>query len=276
MAGVESRAGMAASAAMPEIHIPTVDYGPILRPHERNASAEALSVAHHEANHLLLAHLLGVQVIGVSVISEGNSLGRTSFAGHINATAFQVIAAGGACETPFGHAEGYSADMGQVYGLSFAHGGYAAETAISHAGALLGSIPTDVRNRVAEIIASMGEITGTEIINKAIKIAAFESSYNINSALSEQAERIKELREKVLTPEHQASIDRGERTVIEVVGGGTTIIIKITRDEEGREHKECTYCNGKDGHKLLCPLFVNKDPLEKPVFTAPYPEPKGF
>lgn len=198
--------------------------------------------------------MLGVPVIGVSVIPEGNSLGRTMFAGSINTTAFQVIAAGGACETPFGHAEGYGSDMAQVYGLSFAGNGYTADAAIGHARALLGSISSDVRHRIAEIIASMGELSGTGLIEKVIEIASFEARFNITSALSEQAERIKELRSKIHTPEYESSIAKGERSVIETVAG-MVILIKVTTDENGKEHRLCTYCNGKDGHKIACPLY---------------------
>lgn len=237
----------------------SINYENVPKPHERTASNEALETSYHETNHLLLAKLVSIPVLGVSTKPEGISAGRTIVAGHLNPTGFQIVAAGGACNTPIGRAEGYGSDMAQVYGLSFANG-YAAEAAISDARMLLASIPDDVKHRIAQIIASMGEVMGESLIDKVIEIASLEARFNITSALSEHAEKLKELRSKILTPEYADSITRNERTIIETpIGGGITILIRVTRDEEGKEHTFCTYCHGQDDHKLHCPLFEEKD-----------------
>ena len=44
-------------------------------------SSELLNTAGHELNHAITAMELGVPVISISVIPNGNSLGRTAFSG---------------------------------------------------------------------------------------------------------------------------------------------------------------------------------------------------
>lgn len=84
---------------------------------KRFPTPELVSVAGHELNHALVALSLGVPIVSLSVMPEGDSLGRTVIGGLISPETLKIIAGGGGVETHDGCAMGYGSDK---Y-TSFAH-----------------------------------------------------------------------------------------------------------------------------------------------------------
>jgi len=132
-------------------------------PHERTIPHEHLNTAGHELNHALVAYSLGVSVKLISTHPAGNSLGRTEFFGGMSPETFKTIAAAGAVDTPHSAASGYGMDMYMIDMLHHYHGGKGRSGALSEASGIINSYSHEVRARAAEIVAYLGEVSGSQI-----------------------------------------------------------------------------------------------------------------
>lgn len=124
-------------------------------------SSELLNTSGHELNHAIVALESGVPVISVSVIPDGNSLGRTAFSGLLSPDIIKIIAAAGSVATHDGCAHGYGSDLSKVDMLGHFYGGITRESATSYASAIISKYSTEVRRKAAEIIAYLGEVSGS-------------------------------------------------------------------------------------------------------------------
>ncbi len=164
-------------AAPQFIRPPSLPHIPVFE-RQRSISKERLSVARHEANHIFAAFLVGGEVHSVSVKPEGNSLGRTQVSASLEA--FQIIAAAG---TVGPGAAGYGGDLSQIARIDRyleKKPGSSIDSAIATATSLIYShYPKEVQEKVAEMIAFVGEASGGEIrkmINRAFWEVANEEN----------------------------------------------------------------------------------------------------
>lgn len=124
-------------------------------------SSELLNTSGHELNHAIVALESGVSVISISVIPDGNSLGRTAFSGLLSPDTMKIIAAAGSVATHDGCSYGDGSDLFKVDMLGHFYGGITRESATSYALAIISKYSTEVRRNAAEIIAYLGEISGS-------------------------------------------------------------------------------------------------------------------
>lgn len=158
-------------------HIP-LEYVPLN--HERIYTAGEIETAAHELHHAMTALLLaGEGVIDkISVHPDEVSLGRTIFTPFINLETFKLAAAAGALATPFGQAQGYSHDLWQVSKLTDG-----VWSAVSSAGQVLSAIPAPVKEKMAEIVAHLKVVKGSqlqEIYERAVLEAALEQNNKLD------------------------------------------------------------------------------------------------
>lgn len=210
--------------------------------HERpQLSSELFNTAGHELNHALVALSCGISVTSISVKPEGNSLGRTIFAGHISPETFKVIAAAGSVCAHDGCAWGFGHDLYQVDRAVLIHGGRSRESAQKDASKILNTFNPAVRTKAAEILAFLGEISGS-MLKEVLKRAEFEAKiapqdYGIANLYGE--EKVREL------------------SSIEYLVGDK---YRVRYFAEGRlieEKTMCATCQAEHGHYQTCLLLRN-------------------
>lgn len=242
-------------------NITFIDYGRVPRPESRYSSEQARHTAGHELNHALIAIDHGIMPFSLSVIPEGNSLGRTIFSGDIDTETFKIIAAGGSVDTPFGRASGFGSsyqpgsDLFHIASLHEKYGGINAEEAKKRAQQSLSTIPEKIREKASEIIASLGNISGDEIPN-IIRIAEFEIHYGASSVASSVEESISGLKE---SESYQKQSSSGRKTILGIDEDGNIQKPVIVSGE----NSVCVRCGGKNIHLPLCILSESENVSKK-------------
>lgn len=207
-------------------------------------SSDLLNTAGHELNHALVAIACGASVVSVSVRREGDSLGRTMFAGSVSTDTMKVIAAAGSVAAHDGCAHGFGSDMHHVDLLSHFHGGISKESAITQAESLISKHPIEVRGKAAEIVAYLGEISGSMM--PAI-LARAQMEFNLEKGILGN----------LFVPEQKFDFEKTkpkakDYTVIDNLGGGSYRITYVI-GERKREELICGACNDTNSHYKDCP-----------------------
>lgn len=202
-------------------------------PAERNGfiRAELKNTAGHELNHALLAKSCRISVESISVRPSGDSLGRTTFAGHISPEMFKVIAAGGTISLPDSQARGYGMDIYMINVMELAYGGASEKSAKSEAYVLLAGYDPRVRVKAAEILAWLGEVSG-QMLDAILERSRFEIEL-------ESGGKIAWLKNDFSQKPQNVEND-GKSTIIEYLGEEKYRIIYL---QNGRKEKEFFWQN---------------------------------
>lgn len=203
-------------------------------------SSELTSVAGHELNHALVALAHGVSIISLSVVREGNSLGRTILGGIVSMETAKIIAAGGGVETHDGCAEGYGSDRYKVDVLHYFHGGYSWESARSQAASILSGYSNDVRRRAAEIVAYLGEVSGPLV---------YEILLRAEAEISEEKDAKGQSGIQAL---FMPQIKSEGYTIIDTLPNNMSKITYVVVGKKDKEEYLCGVCHGVNGHSEEC------------------------
>lgn len=201
-----------------------------------------LPVAAHELQHALIGYHFGY-LGDISLEPDGNSLARTVFSGSIPSDKIQIIALGGAIDTPHGQAQGYGMDMYMAKMIEAEHGGDTVESAHSMATGILNSYPKEILKIAAEIIAFQGE-TSSWMLPYILERAKQEALMQKDDPEIQQY--------KVPAKESfAASTNTSEMTII----GTQDTYYKITRIKDDQVTDEmiiCKVCGGINAHYPSC------------------------
>lgn len=223
-------------------------------------SDDLMNTSGHELNHALVAmSISGAHVVSVSVIRDGNSLGRTVFAGSLSADAIKIIAAAGSVATHDGRARGFGGDMHTINVLSQHYGGLDKESAITIASNAISKYSTDVRRKAAEIIAHlsgthMKEVPGSlipSIIARAQAEVEIEQGIKSNKVVVEYDFR------NVQNQKKEEPVN--DYTIIENLGDKGSRIIYVIDGQIKREEFLCPLCKTINGHSESCSRRENKE-----------------
>lgn len=222
-----------------------------------SADARVKHTAGHELNHALVAYMMGVPVNMVSVVPEGNSLGRTVFGGHHSLHEMQVIAAARSVATHDGTAHGFGSDMYKVNLIHHFADGISPEAARSQAAAIISTIPHAVRNKAAEILAHMKETPGSRL-SEILERARLEVEWETRQKQDFTFESPEQ-------PEHIP--EPGKYTTIDDLGHEEYRIRYIYNGIIEKEEHVCGLCQGINSHSDMCPKKPKKDHLFEPPNT---------
>ena len=203
----------------PKVLIPLLQEIPLAKDRPK-AKPELLNTAGHELNHALAAIASGISVLDLSVIPTNDSLGRTMFAGHIPVEKLQVIAAAGKVATHDGCAHGHESDMLKVHILSHLYNGMPAEKAVMIAHSIISKYPIEVRRRTADIIAYMGEISGSKI---PLILERARIELNLEKGTPETNSKANAIKQATIQSQTQQQDKHAKRTVIYYLPNGVNI-----------------------------------------------------
>ncbi len=233
-------------------------------PLNRPEVAGVKHVAGHELNHALVAYRLGVPVSGISVIPEGNTLGRTMLA-NASLGDMQIVAAAGSVHAHDGRAMGYGSDMQKVVMIGRHFGGISADQARSIAASILGEYSVEVREKAAEILAYMGQVSGTtlpDIIARAKFEVRLEKAQafphlTIDPTLELESLEIPQFVDlsSLILIDNDSVISDQEIAVIEKYANGDSKVQWIKGEKVVRETAICGSCGSLDGHTIGCPIL---------------------
>jgi hypothetical protein len=188
MAGVEAR--FAPPPARAE-QAPNVRVAPPLPdiplPAERHVSPELVETAHHELNHALTARHLGIGVESISVVREGNVLGKTILSGG-DPRKLGIVAAAGGVHTTEGPAQGHGSDDVKATMVAYFHGGESLGRARVIASSFIQSYSAPLRRKISELIAYKGKVEGS-MLSDIIKRAEYEISLETGKPVEVSASR---------------------------------------------------------------------------------------
>lgn len=225
-------------------------------------SSETVHTAGHELNHALVAFLLGVTIEEITVIPEGNILGKTVFSGSVSDYEMQLIAVSGSIHTHDGTAKGFGSDMFRVHMINRFRNGVDPESAKSSAERILGNFSSDMKEMMAVILAHMGSMSGSQLpdliarakIELKRKEQLKERPYsNFVNMLISKPEVREETTDDLLHTENDTKIElTGMKT-------GTMKAQWVRNGQIIREKTYCTQCGGTEGHFDGCPMVVKID-----------------
>lgn len=224
-------------------------------PRNRITSSDLVSVASHELNHALIAWACRVAIDSISVIPSGNILGRTTLAGSVSMETLKLIAAGGGVHTHDGAAEGFGSDQFKVEWMHHYHGGHSWESAKSRAEAIVSGFSKDVRRKASEIIAYLGEVSGS-MMGDIMARAQME----VNEEKSES---------QPIIQFEMPKIESENRTIIEDLPNNIQRIIYVVVGKKDEEKYLCGLCQGINGHLEECPNAKIKDNSKENPFSLP-------
>lgn len=207
---------------------------------KRFPSPELTSVAGHELNHALVALAHGAPVVSLSVIPQGNSLGRTILGGTVSMETMKVIAAGGGVETHDGCAEGFGSDKYKVDVLHHFHGGHSWESAKNQASSALSVYSREVRKKAAEIVAYLGKVSGS-LIGEIMLRAQME----VNEEKHGESEPIV----PIFVPQNKSE----SYTIIDNLPNNSYKITYVVVGKKDEVQHLCGLCHGIDSHMEKCP-----------------------
>lgn len=229
-------------------------------------------VAGHELNHALTAYGLGVPVISISVIPEGDSLGRNIFGGGINPRDFQIIATAGSIATHDGTAKGFGSDLHTAHLIEHYYDGIGVDQARNIAIQHVMSVPRDVRERAAEIIAYLGEISGS-LVPSILHRAEWEIKMEEEGLFAAEQfaqEHREQQHEQELAPPNFDTFTIIERFV-DVNGNEQMRWKVIERTSEGG-NVPCPVCKQEKGHEPGCVLAPHEDRVDPPRTPQALPD----
>ncbi len=203
-------------------------------------SPELVSVAEHELNHALVAMLNGAYVIDLSVVPDGDSLGRTTVGGLISHELAKIISAAGGVDTPSGFARGFGSDKFKVDVIHHYHGGHSWDSARSQASVILSSIPFEERRIASIIIASKKEVTGSEIPS-IMRMARLI----VNNGKETKTDSV------ILVPQPEREFK--EKTIIDLLPGNMQRVRYVIAGVIKKEELICGVCFRINGHDEKCP-----------------------
>lgn len=221
-------------------------------------SSELLNTSGHELNHAIVALESGVPVISISVISDGNSLGRTAFSGLLSPDTMKIIAAAGSVTTHDGCAYGYGSDLSKVDMLGHFYGGITRESATSYASAIISKYSTKVRRKAAEIIAYLGEISGSMLPTVLLRA---QMEVNLEKGIIDGQFIIPKTNTiEANKPKHY--------TVIDYLRNGDYKITYFVGERQEKEELICAICKGINDHLKSCPKHDKERtiPQESTIF----------
>lgn len=254
MATAESIRSTTARADSFRANMPLLSLVP--EPQKRSLpSPELVSVAGHELNHALVALTHGAPVISISVIPEGNSLGRTVLGGLVSLETMKVIAAGGGVETHEGHSEGFGSDKYRVDVLHHFHGGHSWESARGQAASALSVYSREVRRKAAEIIAYLGRVSGS-LLSEIMLRAQME--------VNEEKHQNNELFVPIFIQNNSK-----DQTIIENLPNNISKIIYVVVGKIEKEEFICGNCQGVNGHAKECPKSELREDSKENPFSMP-------
>ena len=225
---------------------------------KRLVSPERKGIAGHELNHALVAIGNGVSVINISLAPMGDSLARTMLGGWVSIGAISDIAAAGGVGTHDGCARGYGSDKFRVDYSHVFEGGPSWESAKGRAAGILSIYSDKVREKAAEIIAYMGEVSGS-LIRLIMLRAQMEVDLEKGMAIEPEA--------YILIPTPQKEFK--DYTIIDTLPGN---MLRVTYKVVGEKKKEellCRICLGVDGHYEKCPHAKLKNDSELKEESSP-------
>ncbi|KKS95416.1 MAG: hypothetical protein UV73_C0018G0029 [Candidatus Gottesmanbacteria bacterium GW2011_GWA2_43_14] len=231
-----------------------------------------LGTARHELRHALVALAHGVKPTSVSVIREGNSLGRNEFNSFIPLTTFKIIAAAGAIneEGGGGYAPGSGGDLYQIASANYLQGMNPEnfQSYISMAKNTLNAhFPPKVRERAAIILAHMGKVNGDQI-SSILEQARFElaledmlvkGNFDVSSNIFDTWEGKQEAEENILNLQNSLTEESadliGLRSIEEDLEGNIRIGWTSPADPQSvNEDIICPFCGPVKGgaHADFC------------------------
>lgn len=228
---------------------------------KRFPSPGLTSVAGHELNHTLVALAHGAPIVSLSVIPEGNSLGRTILGGMVSMETMKVIAAGGGVETHDGHARGYGSDKYKVDILNHFHGGHSWESAKNQASSTLSVYSREVRRKAAEIIAYLGKVPGS-LLSEIMLRAQME----VNEEKHGESEPIV----PIFVPQNKSE----NYTIIDNLPNNISKITYVVVGKKDEVQHLCGLCHGIDNHIEKCSNAKIKEesfPRSATIFPSPKP-----
>jgi len=206
--------------------------------------------AEHELNHALAAKSRNIYPDMISVVREGNTLGKNTFSGHINPETWKVIAAGGAISLSDGTpASGYGMDMYSAKLMQYFYGGMSFEQAKHKAKSALMVYEKKVRGKAAEIIACMKVVNGNQL-DDVLRRAEFELAMEKGEQLiaymyvPNKAEESKADKQKDNNQEKQ--------TIVEYLTNNQCRLTYTTNGKVVETRTFCGVCKGIDGHNKGC------------------------
>lgn len=239
---------------------------PEVRP---SISSDLLNTAGHELNHALVAIACGASVVSISVRREGDSLGRTMFAGSVSPDTMKVIAAAGSVAACDGCASGYGSDIHHARLLTHFYGGISLESATVQAKTIISNYSIEVRKKVEEIVAyygtHIGDIPGSLIpafLSRARMEVNLEKGILGNLFVAE--DEFKEAIEPKEKPK--------DYTVIDNLEDGSYRIRYAVGGEIKREDSICGVCNDTNGHYKDCPKHRSEKQTEIPTARHDFPK----
>lgn len=223
----------------PQVPLPEV---PLPNERVESEQPELEKTGVHELKHAYVAaEYYHVPVVSVSVKRDGNSLGRTTFAGHIHPEAFKVIAASGG-------APGDGMDMYMINLMRLRYGGASREEAKAKSEAILSGCDPQVLERAAKLLIHIGgEVQGSRLYDLLAR-AKFEVALeNGKQPPPLESDNINKLREN------------GKLTIREYFGNEQYKITYVAGGVKEKEITFCGLCQGTDGHKPNCSTIKTRN-----------------
>ena len=203
---------------------------------------ERIHVAGHELNHALTAHFLGVPVLSISVIPEGNTLGKTIVGGALNPAKTRAIFAAGSVETHDGTANGYGYDVSIVNRIDLYHPEHSHNSPQAEARTIINQVPKDIRERAAEIIAYMGVVPGS-LLPDILKRAHLELEHEGRNVPPFEIDKNEQIE----------VFDKDTFSIISELKNGSKRVQIIKNFKKISEHMYCNLCDTINAHSPDCP-----------------------
>ena len=176
----------------------------------------------------------------------------------------QVIAAAGKVATHDGCAHGHESDMLKVHILSHLYNGMPAEKAVMIAHSIISKYPIEVRQRTADIIAYMGEISGSKI---PLILERARIELNLEKGTPETNSKANAIKQATIQSQTQQQDKHAKRTVIYYLPNGDYKITYVIGNKK-EEKPICNLCKAINGHLKSCILYKKGVAKQHEIFSA--------
>ncbi len=212
---------------------------------------EQKETANHELNHAIAAKSRNIYPDLISVVQEGNVLGKNTFSGWIDPESWKVIAAGGAVELADGTpASGFGSDMFSAKFMQFMYGGMNFDQAKEKAKAIVKSYEKKVLDRASEIIAFMKVVNGNQL-NDVLKRAEYELAMEKGEQILAYM-YVPNKAEELYGKKQETNQNEEKTTIIEYMNGNQAKLTYKNGDKVERVITYCGACHGIGGHNKDC------------------------
>lgn len=218
---------------LPGLGLPA-ERGPIQRRHKNTGM--------HEFTHGFVGYEEGLTVLYMSTVREGDSLGRTAFAGHLDSERLKTTATASTIQMPGYEPMGFWSDLHTAHHIHATEGGHSVDEATDRAKAKLSKLlePPELLERCGEIVAHMKYVKGSQIpaiVERARWELEMEAAGLLPKVQTVTEDEVQEIPENVVSfekykkkkePEDQTHIDHltnGDLRIRFISGG------VITREE---------------------------------------------